>query len=317
MAATATALVGLLETGGELVCSSAVYGGTMHLATDFLRRLGIDVRVAPADAFERPDGLAGPRTRVVWFETPSNPTLRCVDILAVAHACRAAGVTSVVDSTFATPINQRPLALGVDLVMHSASKYLNGHGDVTAGVLAGSRALIDRLEPARKFFGGVLDPMSAFLLARGLKTLPLRMARHNANGAAVAEWLVAHPAVSRVFYPGLPSHPDHEVARRQMSGFGGMICFEVAGGGEAARRFFDALTLIRRAASLGGTESLCSLPAFTSHYGLSPEALAEAGVTAGMVRLSIGLEHPDDLIADLDQALAAAAGQTSGPASAG
>ena len=244
-----------------------------------------------------------PGTRLVWFESPINPTLRCVDIARVAERCRARGVLSVLDSTFASPLNQQPLRLGVDLVMHSATKYLNGHSDVTAGALAGSRALIDRLRGARTLFGGVLEPASAYALARGMKTLGVRVARQNATALQVAEWAEADPRIARVFYPGLASHPDHAVARKQMSGFGGMVTIDVAGGYEAACRTFDAFRLIRRAASLGGVESLCSLPVLTSHFGLSDAQLEAAGVTRGMLRISVGLEHPDDLLADLDQAL--------------
>jgi cystathionine beta-lyase/cystathionine gamma-synthase len=193
--------------------------------------------------------------------------------------------------------------MGVDLVMHSATKYLNGHSDVTAGVLAGGRSLIDRLQYARRLFGGVLDPAAAFALGRGLKTLHLRMARHNENAAAVAAWLAADGRVARVFYPGLPSHPDHDIARGQMSGFGGMVCFELADYVRACR-FFDRIQVFQRAASLGGVESLCSLPVLTSQYGFSDEQLAAAGLTRGMVRLSVGLEDADDLIEDLDGALA-------------
>jgi cystathionine beta-lyase/cystathionine gamma-synthase len=189
--------------------------------------------------------------------------------------------------------------------MHSATKYLNGHSDVTAGALVGRTALIGRLQPARKLFGGVLEPASAYALGRGMKTLAVRVERHNANARRVAEWLEQHPGVSRVFYPGLPSHPDHDIARRQMRGFGGMVSFDLDGRYDRACAFFDRLQVIRRAASLGGTESLCSLPVLTSQYGLSDDQLAAAGVTRGMARLSIGLESAEDLIADLDQALRA------------
>jgi cystathionine beta-lyase/cystathionine gamma-synthase len=303
MAATATALFGLLESGDEVVCSAAIYGGTLQVIAKFLARFGVTARFATLEELAAPDRLIGPKTRVIWFESPINPTLRCVDIRRVADACRARGVLSIIDNTFASPINQQPIEMGVDLVMHSVTKYLNGHSDVTAGALAGSSALIERLHAARKLFGGVLEPASAYAVARGMKTLAVRMARHNANAMAVASWLSTDRRVSRVFYPGLPSHPDHDIARRQMRGFGGMVCLEAAGGYDAVCRMFDRLAVIQRAASLGGTESLCSLPVLTSQYGLSDDELARAGVTRGMARLSIGLEHPDDLIADLDQAL--------------
>jgi cystathionine gamma-synthase len=233
-----------------------------------------------------------------------NPHLRCADIRLVADACRARGVTSVVDNTFASPINQRPLELGIDLSMQSASKYLNGHSDVTAGVVSGGHDLVERVNLARRKLGGVLDPQAAYALGRALKTLPIRVARHNANAMAVATAIEAHPRVTRVFYPGLTSHPDHAIAARQMSGFGGMVCAEVAGGEAGACRTFDRLELIKRAASLGGTESVCSLPFLTSHWGHTDTELAAAGITKGMLRLSVGLEDPEDLIADLEQALA-------------
>ena len=276
---------------------------TEHLSKELLARFGVRTRFASIDEFGRPEALIGPQTKVVWCESPTNPTLRCVDIAAIAAGCRAKDVIFIVDNTFASPMNQRPLALGADLVMHSATKYLNGHSDVTAGALVGSAALIDRVRPARKLLGGVLEPASAYALARGIKTLAVRMARHNSNAMTVAQWLESHRHVSRVFYPGLASHPDHAVAARQMRGFGGMVCFEVTSGYAGAVSFFDRVKLFQRAASLGGVESLCSLPVLTSQYGLSDAQLADAGVTRGMVRLSVGLEAPDDLIADLSQAL--------------
>ena len=303
MAAAATALFGLLEAGQEVVCSAAIYGGTLQVMTKYLSHFGVAARFASLEDLADAGRFIGPKTRVLWFESPINPTLRCVDVAGVAAACRQAGVTSIIDNTFASPVNQKPLALGVDLVMHSATKYLNGHSDVTAGVLIGSRAMIDRLQPARKLFGGVLEPASAYALSRGLKTLELRVTRQNESARRLAGWLESDKRVTRVLYPGLASHPDHEIARRQMTGFGGMVCFD-AGSYDAAKRVFDRLRVIKRAASLGGTESLCSLPVLTSQYGFSDEQLAAAGVTKGMLRLSVGLEHADDLVADLDQALA-------------
>lgn len=302
MAAAATALFGLLQAGDEVVCSAAIYGGTLQVMTKYLSRFGVDVRFASLEELAEPARIPGPKTRALWFESPINPTLRCVDIARVAAACRQAGVTSIIDNTFASPVNQRPLALGIDLVMHSATKYLNGHSDVTAGALIGSHDVIDRLQPARKLFGGVLEPASAYALSRGLKTLELRVTRQNESALRVASWLEGDSRVARVLYPGLASHPDHEIARKQMTGFGGMVCFD-AGSYDAAKRVFDRLRVFKRAASLGGTESLCSLPVLTSQYGFSDEQLAAAGVTRGMLRMSIGLEHADDLVADLDQAL--------------
>ena len=303
MAATSTALFGLLSAGDEVICSAALYGGTLGVLTQCLERFGVGVRFVELGELASIDAVIGPRTKLVWFETPINPTLRCVDIAGVAAGCRARGVVSIVDSTFASPINQQPIALGVDLVMHSATKYLNGHSDVTAGALVGSRTLIDRLRRARTLFGGVLEPASAYALARGLKTLGVRVARQNATALRLAEWGERDARIARVHYPGLASHPDQAIARRQMSGFGGMVTIDVAGGYDAACRTFDAFRLIGRAASLGGVESVCSLPVLTSHFGLSNAQLEAAGVTRGMMRISVGLEHPDDLIADLDQAL--------------
>jgi len=303
MAATTTALLALLDAGDEVVCSSAIYGGTLRLLGDMLPRFGIGARFVRPEDLTDAGTLIGPRTKVVWFESPINPTLRCVDVAGVAKVCRDGGAISILDNTFASPINQQPIALGVDLVMHSATKYLNGHSDVTAGVIAGPTGLVEKVSSARKVLGPVLDPQAAYALGRGLKTLAVRMARHNDNAMAVARWLHGDKRVARVFYPGLDSHPDHRIARAQMTGFGGMVCLELDGGLAAASRFFDGLQVFRRAASLGGVESLCSLPVLTSHWGHSDERLRQAGVTAGMARLSVGLEDVEDLIADLDQAL--------------
>lgn len=301
--ATSTLLLGLLKAGDEVVCSAAIYGGTLHLLNDLLTRFGITARFVSLEQLASPDGLFTDHTRLVWFESPINPTLRCVDIRQIADACRARHVLSAIDNTFASPINQQPLALGVDLTMQSVTKYLNGHSDVTGGVAAGPKALLAPIEQARRMLGTVMDPYPAYALGRGLKTLPLRIARHNANAQAVAEFLARDARVTRVYYPGLPSHPDHAIAARQMNGFGGMVCFDLGGSYERATRLFDRLEVIKRAASLGGVESLVSLPVLTSQYGHTDAQLAEAGVTKGMLRLSVGLEDPADLIADLDQAL--------------
>jgi cystathionine beta-lyase/cystathionine gamma-synthase len=301
--ATTTILMAHLKAGDEVVCSAAIYGGTLHLLQDVLARFGVSPRFVPLDALAAPDRIFSDRTRIVWFESPINPTLRCVDVKAIASACRARGVLSIIDNTFASPINQQPLALGIDLAMQSATKYLNGHSDVTGGVVTGPAALVAPIEKARRMLGTVMDPHPAYALGRGLKTLPLRVARHNASAQAVAEFLAQDRRVSQVYYPGLASHPDHEVAKRQMSGFGGMVCFDLGGRYDRAERLYDSLKLIKRAASLGGVESLISMPVLTSQWGHSDDQLREAGVTKGMLRLSVGLEDAADLIADLDQAL--------------
>src|SRR4051812_8321348 len=278
-AATTTALLALLRAGDEVVCSAAIYGGTLHLLGDLLAKFGIRPRVVSIEELARPESIFSPATKLVWFESPVNPTLRCIDVAAVAAACRARQVISVLDNTFASPINQQPLALGVDLVMHSATKYLNGHSDVTAGALAGSSRVMAPIVDARKKLGGVLDPYAAYALGRGIKTLSVRMARHNANAMAVSRWLAADRRVHAVYYPGLEQHPDHAIAAKQMSGFGGMVCLDVGGGYDRAAAFFDRLKLFQRAASLGGVESLCSLPVLTSQWGHTEEELERAGVT--------------------------------------
>jgi cystathionine beta-lyase/cystathionine gamma-synthase len=302
-AASTTALMALVGAGDEIVCSAAVYGGTLHLIADLLPKFGIAARFASLDELRQPESIISSNTKLVWFESPINPTLRCVDIAAVARACKARGVVSVMDNTFASPINQQPISLGVDMVMHSATKYLNGHSDVTAGVLAGPARLIDRVLSVRKQLGTVLDPYAAYALGRGLKTLQVRVERQNASALTVARALARDTRIATVYYPGLEQHPDHEIAKRQMRGFGGMVCIDLGGGYERAARFFDRLQVFQRAASLGGVESLCSLPVLTSQWGHSEEELARAGVTQSMARLSIGLEDPEDLIADVDQAL--------------
>jgi cystathionine beta-lyase/cystathionine gamma-synthase len=302
--ATTTILMTHASAGDEIVCSAAIYGGTLHLLEDVLTRFGMTPRFVSLEQLADPGALFTPRTKIVWFESPINPTLRCVDIRRIADACRARGVLSILDNTFASPINQQPLSLGVDLAMQSVTKYLNGHSDVTGGCVSGSRALVAPIEKARRMVGTVMDPHPAYALGRGLKTLPLRVARHNENALAVAEFLAQDKRVTQVYYPGLPSHPDHDIARRQMLGYGGMVCFDLGGSYDRAAHTYDRLQVIKRAASLGGVESLISLPVLTSQWGHTDAQLREAGVTRGMLRLSVGLEDAADLIEDLDQAIA-------------
>jgi cystathionine beta-lyase/cystathionine gamma-synthase len=305
MAATSTALLALLQSGDDVVCGAAIYGGTLHLLHDLFPRYGIRARFASLDELARPDSLLGDRTKVLWFESPINPTLRCVDVAAIAAACRRRGVISIIDNTFASPINQRPLDMGVDIVMHSVTKYLNGHSDVTAGALAGPAALMKEIDGVRRKLGGIVDPQAAYAIGRGLKTLAVRVERHNASAMLVARWLETQKGsrIDEVYYPGLESHPDHALAKKQMRGYGGMLCVDVGGGQARVERFFDRLGVFRRAASLGGVESLCSLPVLTSQWGHTDAQLAAAGITRSMARLSVGLEDPQDLIDDLDQAL--------------
>jgi cystathionine beta-lyase/cystathionine gamma-synthase len=303
MAAISTAMLTLLKAGDEVVCCAAIYGGTFHLLEDLLPKLGITRRFVPIEALADPAAVIAPKTRLVWFESPTNPTLRCIDVRAVAAACRKAGVVSAVDNTFANPINQRVLSMGIDLSMQSCTKYLNGHSDVTGGVLSGSSGLLAPMAKMRRLLGGVMDPLPAYSLGRGMKTMPLRVAQHNANALSVARFLENHAAIARVYYPGLASHPDHAIAASQMNGFGGVVTIDVKGGRDAAFRTFDRLNVIKRAASLGGVESICSLPILTSQYGLTDDELAAAGVSKGMIRISVGLEDAQDLIDDLSQAL--------------
>ena len=312
MGATTTILMALLRSGDEVVCSSAIYGGTLHLLQDLLSRFGVICQFVALEALAEPATVLTEMTKVVWFESPTNPTLRCVDIKTIAEACRARGVITIFDNTFASPINQQPIALGVDLSMQSATKYLNGHSDVTGGVVSGSKALVDRIDRTRRLVGAVMDPHSAYALGRGLKTLPLRVAQHNANAQAVAEFLAADRRVSRVYYPGLPDHPDRAIAGRQMAGFGGMVCFDLDGRFDRAERVYDRFALIKRAASLGGVESLVSMPVLTSQWGCTDEQLRAAGVTKGMLRLSVGLEDVEDVLADLDHALGSEPARSAG-----
>ena len=305
MAAMTTAVLSLVRAGDEVLGSASLYGGTLRLLGELLPRFGVASRLVSLVDLPRVDRVAGPRSRVLVLESPTNPTLEIVDLAPVCAAAHAAGLAVVLDNTFATPHLQRPLALGADLVMHSLTKALAGHSDVIGGALAGSSERIAAARATMKVLGGCIDPHAAFLALRGLKTLHLRVERQSTNALALARRLEGHPAVRRVLYPGLPSHPGHAVAARQMSGFGGVVTLELAGGLVAAERFYDRLHLVARAASLGGVESLASLPVHTSHHGLSELDLREAGIDPGMVRLSLGVEDAEDLVEDVERALQA------------
>ncbi len=303
MAAISSALLAVLKSGDELIATRQLYGGSYRLMRDILPGLGIRAHHVEAD-LEGFDRLVNSRTRAMYVETPTNPTLRLVDLRKAVALARRHRLVSLMDNTFASPILQKPLELGFDMVVHSATKYLGGHSDLIAGVAVGSRKWMDRVRHMVIYLGGSMDPDAAFLVLRGLKTLQVRVLRQCETAITVAKYLARHRRVVRVHYPGLASHPDHRLARRQMTGFGSMLAFDLKGGLPAARRFCDRVRVFLLAASLGGVESLVVLPIYTSHYRMSRQELAAAGVGPGTVRVSVGLEDPADLIADLQQALA-------------
>ena len=303
MAAELVAVLASCQAGDEIVSMLDVYGGTMKLFDQVLPRCGIKTRFVPFPEMSNVGRYFTRKTRMLFLESPTNPTLRCVDLRALCDLGRKHKVCVVVDNTFATPILQKPLEFGANMVLHSATKYLGGHSDVTAGVLAGSKKWMDAARSMMILTGGVLDPGCAYLMLRGLKTLELRVAAACRNAMLIAEWLEKHPKVARVYYPGLESNDSHHVARRQMKDFGMMVSFDLRGGGAAAERFINRLRLWYLAASLGGVESTVSYPVLTSHIGLNAKQLKLLGVSPATVRLSIGVEDAQDLIADLEQAL--------------
>jgi cystathionine gamma-synthase len=305
MAAVSNTLFAFLEPGDRVVSVKDTYGGTNKVFLEFLPRAGVEVILCDTTD---PKAISEEIARgcdLLYLETPTNPTLKLVDIKRLSEAGHGSGAIVVVDGTLATPINQSPLSLGADLVLHSASKYLGGHSDALGGVLCGSDELVPRVYHYREINGAALDPFAAYLLLRGLKTLELRVARHNENAMQVARFLEEHPGVERVFYPGLESHPQHELARRQMRGFGGMLSFSLVGGYEAVRAFLPRLQFAHRAANLGAVETTVGPPATTSHVESSASEREAMGIPESLVRYSTGIEHPDDLISDLDNALSA------------
>jgi len=298
----------LLSAGDKVVCGDDVYGGTWRQFTKVYARHGLEysfvdlATVPPEEAI--PEG-----TKLVWLESPTNPLLKVADIRALAERAHAVGALVAVDNTFATPIFQRPLSLGADLVVHSTTKYIGGHSDVVGGaVVTADPELAARLRFLQNAIGAVPGPWDCWLTLRGIKTLALRMARHQENAVALAEWLIARPDVARVWYPMHPSHPHHAVAKRQMSGFGGMISFELKADLAAARKFCESTEIFTLAESLGGVESLLELPAAMTHASVPPDIRAAVGIADGLVRLSVGVEHVEDLKADLDRAFTAALG---------
>ena len=304
MGATALAHLAVLRPGDHLISSEWIYGGVQRLFTQEFGRFGIEVTfVDPLRSRAWKEALRK-NTRALFVETPTNPLLRVVDLEPIATLAKAEGLALLVDSTFASPIAFRPLEHGADIVIHSATKYLNGHTDVIAGAVAGSEAVVEEVRRLMQVWGQSIDPHAAWLIERGMRTLAIRVARHSATGLALAEWFARQAQVATVHYPGLPSHRDHKTAKRVLEGYGGMLGLELKGGARAAERFLRALTIAAHAPSLGGTETLVSEPRLTSHKGLTPDERARAGIPDGFLRFSLGLEDADDLIADFAQALA-------------
>jgi cystathionine gamma-synthase len=302
MAAITTTLLALLSAGDHLIITDDCYRRTRQFCQTFLKRLGVNCTIVPMGDFDALEQAIRPQTRLIVSESPTNPYLRILDLERLVEIAKKQGIKTLVDATFATPLNVRPLEWGVDLVVHSATKYLAGHNDLLAGVLAGESGLIAQLRETLGVLGGIADPHNAGLLQRGLKTLGLRVTRQNQSGQTVAEFLQAHPAVEQVWYPGLESHPDHAIAISQMSGFGGVVSFTVKGDLEITSRFIDRLQIPQLATSLGGVESLVSQPALMSYFELSTQERLAVGIRDNLVRLALGIEDTADLLADLEQA---------------
>jgi cystathionine gamma-synthase len=304
MAAITTAVLALARAGDHVVAQGDLYGGTIKFLSAWLPRYGVETSFVETTRAEDFAAAIRPNTRLMYLESPTNPTLKLVDLRRAVAIAGEHGLTTLIDNTFATPVNQRPIELGVDLVLHSATKYMAGHSDLIAGAVAGSQKLIAEIWETRTTLGGVMDPHAAFLLLRGLKTLTVRVQRQNQNAMEVAEFLARHPRVKRVHYPFHNSHPQLALARQQMHGGGGLLSFEVDGSAEDTRRFVEALRLFSLAPSLGGVDSLVTIPVITSHAMVSAEDRRRMGITEQLVRLAIGIESAADLTADLDQALA-------------
>jgi cystathionine gamma-synthase len=303
MAAITSTLLSLLSTGQHLIITDDCYRRTRQFCTTFLKRLGVECTIVPAGDMSVLESAIQPETKVLLSESPTNPYLRVLDLEQLADIGARHGIRTVIDSTFTTPINQRPLEFGIDLVVHSATKYLGGHNDLLAGALAGSAQLISLVRQNQWILGAVSDPNSAYLLQRGLKTLALRVRCQNATALQVAEFLEKHPKIERVWYPGLASHPDHQIASAQLRGFGGVISFELVGDLEETSRFIDAVEIPIIAPSLGGVETLIEQPALMSYFELSEEERLAVGIKGNLVRLSVGVEDAGDLVEDLDHAL--------------
>ncbi|RMI20079.1 MAG: aminotransferase class I/II-fold pyridoxal phosphate-dependent enzyme [Calditrichaeota bacterium] len=303
MAAISTTLLTLLKSGDHALFQNTLYGGTYNLVQEDLPPLGITFDFIDGNDPASWEARLRPNTRLIYVETMTNPLLQVADLKAIVNFARANNLTSVIDNTFASPVNFRPLERGFDLSLHSCTKYLNGHSDIVAGAVIGRKDLIQRITHRLNHLGGSLDPHACFLLHRGLKTLALRVRRQNENAMKIAQFLESHPRIARVNYPGLSTHPEHHLARELFDGFGGMLSFELHGGAEAAEKFMNRTTIPIIAPSLGGVETLLTRPATTSHAGMPPRERDALGITQGLVRMSVGIEAAEDLIEDLSQAL--------------
>ncbi len=303
MAAISNTLFALLSPGDRIVSIKDSYGGTNRIFLEFLPRFHIESTLCDTEDHESIEAAVKSGCKILYLESPTNPTLKVVDIARLAEAAHSVGALVVVDNTFATPVSQAPLALGADLVLHSATKYLGGHADALGGAVCGSAPLIERIYHFREINGAVLDPMAAYLLLRGMKTLHLRVQRQSESAMRIARRLEDHPGIERVFYPGLPSHPQHDIAQQQMKYFGGMLAFMVKGGWQAVKTILPLLSYAHRAANLGAVETIVGPPGATSHVECTPEEMAAMGIPDSLVRYSVGIEDPEDLIADLERAL--------------
>ncbi len=303
MAAISNTLHTLLKPGSRVVSVKDTYGGTSIVFTEFLPEAGVEVQLCDTSDFAAIESVIGEGCDLLYLETPTNPTLKILDLERLCIAGHAQGATVVVDNTFATPINQNPITLGADLVVHSATKFLGGHADALGGVVVGQESLIERVYHYREINGATLHPMAAYLLLRGMKTLDLRVQRQNASAQQIAEFLIAHPRVQSVNYPGLPSHPHHDVAARQMQGFGGMLSFSIGDDIDLVREFLPSLRFAHMAANLGSVETIVGPPSTTSHVECTAEERAALGIPEGLIRYSTGIEDVDDLLHDLDNAL--------------
>lgn len=304
MAAVSSVIMALTKNGDHIVADKALYGCTFSFLSEIMTKYGVEVTFIDASDIRQIEKALKDNTKIIYFESPANPTMKLVDMKQVSYLARSKGIITIIDNTFMSPYFQRPIEHGIDVVLHSATKYISGHGDVIAGIIVGKKDIIDIIRMTTlKDLGGVISPFNAWLLLRGLKTLAVRMDKHNENALIIAEFLERHDKIEHVFYPGLPSHPQYELAKKQMTGFGGMLSFELKGGYEAGKKMMDRVMLCHLAVSLGDVDTLIQHPASMTHAIVPVEERLKAGITDGLIRLSVGIEDVDDIIEDLEEAL--------------